>query len=166
LRNTILFSSVTHYACPTQQSFFFQHKILSECITVESRWAMRIVIRSLRLEISLMVSLISSSVRESSDDVASSNTRSWACEVTPCNRQRCFHPLKLSPAFADQCIKSFIGTGEQRLAGCFVENVQAILIGGFGVYKEEIFPDCSGEQLGILSTKPIFPLKALKSISS
>src|SRR6478672_7731368 len=46
----------------------------SACITVDSRCAIKIVITSRELATSRMVRLISSSVRESSDDVASSNT--------------------------------------------------------------------------------------------
>src|SRR6266436_5069630 len=65
----------------------------SACRMVESRWAINIVIASRLTATSRMVSLISSSVKESSDEVASSNTSN-------CGRRRraraiesrCFSP--------------------------------------------------------------------------
>ena len=72
---------------------FSRTKILSACRIVDSRCAIRIVMPSCSRATSRMVRLTSSSVRESSDEVASSNTSNCGfLSKARAMDSRCFSP--------------------------------------------------------------------------
>src|ERR1035438_9655980 len=123
----------------------------SACSTVERRWAIRQVMAARLAATSRMVWLISSSVSESSGEVASSKTSNCGLRNRArAMERRCFSPPETLAALADHRVQAAIGAPQQALHGGLLENLQALLVGGLGPHEAQVFADRAGEQLGVL----------------
>ncbi len=119
--------------------------------TVESRWAIRMVITWLEAT-SRMVSVISSSVSESSDEVASSKTsRCGRRSRARAMDRRCFSPPEtLTPALADHRVEAAVGARQQAVAGGLLQHLQALGVGGVGLHEQQVLADRAREELRVL----------------
>ena len=123
----------------------------SACMTVDRRCAIRIVIASRRSATSRMVWLISSSVSESSDDVASSKTsRCGPAEQRAGDREAL--PLAaghLHAALADHGVETLVGAGEQAVAAPASAR-PGIPRRWRRADEEQVLADRAGEELRVL----------------
>ena len=100
-----------------------------------------------------MVSLISSSVKESSDEVASSNTRRLGRRNSArAMERRCFSPPETFTPPSPISVSSPLSARARRLwHAADLQNGHTVGVGRRGVNKEEILANGSGEKLGVLS---------------
>src|ERR1035441_1285367 len=129
----------------------------SACSTVESRWAIRQVMASRLAATSRIVWLISSSVSESRELVASSNTRS--CGLRSRARaidRRCFSIARdrqalllaagdLDAALADHRVQAAAGALQEALHGGLLQHFQALSVRGLGAHEAQVLADRAGE---------------------
>src|SRR5471030_2903706 len=119
--------------------------------TVDRLWAIRQVMASRLVATSRMVWLISSSVSESSEEVASSNTSN-------CGRRssaRDGEPLLLASrdlhaALADDGVEAAGGALEQVLHGGLLDHLQAFFVGGIRPHEAQVLANGPGKELRIL----------------
>ena len=124
----------------------------SACITVERRWAIRIVITSRLLATSRIVRLISSSVRESSEEVASSKTsRCGRRSRARAMESRCFSPPEtFTPPSPITVSRPLLGRGPAGCAGGAAQHLQALGVGGVRPHEEQVLADGAREELRVL----------------
>ena len=103
-----------------------------------------------------IVSLMPSSVSESSDEVASSKIE----QLRPAQqRAGDGEPLLLAArhldaALADDGVESLLRARQQTVAGRLVQHLEALRVGGGGTHEQQIFADRSGKQLRVLRDEP------------
>ncbi|MNV70737.1 hypothetical protein D3C71_1637170 [compost metagenome] len=114
---------------------FSSTKMVWACKMVESRWAMRMVMRVLSVDRRRTVSVICSSVSESSADVASSKISSGGCRTSArAIDRRCFSPPDRRTPISPMGVSSPSGALSskcEQAACCMAAMISASVASGF-----------------------------------
>jgi len=103
------------------------------------------VITSRELATSRIVRLISSSVSESSDDVASSKTRAGAdCEEVPARSIAAASLTRyFDAAFADNCVEALVSSRQQSIRRRPVQDIETLLVGRVRIHEFQVLANRS-----------------------
>jgi hypothetical protein len=126
------------------------------------------VITSALSATSRIVRLISSSVSESSDDVASSNTRRCGSRRRArAMESRCFSPPEIfMPPSPITVSRPLVGAAEERRRGGAAHDVEALLVGRLGAHEERFSRIVPLNSCASCVTKPMRSRNLSRSIRS